>query len=146
MAKRIYVVTATKVIENGRVSYTFMFKSNSPFENYVEISGTYGFVELREKGRNEINPFRLVRGEPDAIGPDGKLKWQVFVGTDGEQTFTGHVDESPPDEGGLQQLLESMPDCVLLMERGLFDRFKSACEKADVELKTHHFDGELSTS
>jgi len=124
-----------------------MFKSESPFEEYSDIGALYGIVKLREKGENEFNPFKLMRGEPGAIGPDGKLKWQIHVGSSGSgQVFTGHVNEAPPEEEGLQDLLESVPDCVLLMEKKLFERFQVACENAGIELGAYHFDGELSTS
>jgi len=147
MAKRLYVITATDVQETGKMSFAFMFKSESPFEEYADVSGKYGKVTLREKGELEVNPFKLARGEPGAIGPDGKLKWQVHVGSSGSgQVFTGHVNEGPPEEEGLQELLEGIPDCVLLMPRNLFDRFQTACKNTNIELGVHHFDGELSTS
>lgn len=147
MAEKLYVITATDVKETGEATFSFMFKSKSPFKEYRDVSGKYGMVKLREKGENEVNPFKLARGEPGAIGPDGKLKWQVYVGSSGSgQLFTGHVDECPPEEKGLQELLEGIPDCVLLIPRDLFDRFQAACENADIELGAHHFDGELSTS
>lgn len=43
-------------------------------------------------------------------------------------------------------MLENIPDSVLLMHRGLFDRFESVVTELGIELGYHHYDGVLSTS
>ena len=146
MAKKLYVITATSIKETGSQSYIFMIDSDAPYyKEYGDISHLWGMVKLREKGENEVNPWKLARGEPGAIGPDGIKKWQIFVGNADGQQFFGSVEESP-DEKGLQRLLAEIPDCTISMLREHFDRFQKACEAAGIKLGFFHFAGELATS
>lgn len=151
MAKpeKLFAITGKSIRDNGRVSYAFMVKRSIPYREFAELSGTFGWLRLRRKGDNEVNPFKLVRGEPGAVGDDGVKKWEIFVFRSGRgQIMTGSVEETPEKEieEGLKGLLEDMPNCVLLMSRDLFDRFEKACQTADINLDFHHYEGELATS
>jgi len=154
MAGKIAVITGGKIEKvfskgNGKrtlISYIFMFDSGAPHELFMELSDNYGLLELRDKGENEIDPFKLARGQPGAIGPDGVMKWEISVGSSGEQVFGGNADEAPPNEGGLKNLLAEMPDCVLLMEKAIFGRFEKACQNLRIEVKSFHYEGTLATA
>jgi len=148
--KRIFVVTGTEVPDTGKVSFSFMMKEGVPFEKFRDISQTYGWLQLRKKGDNEIDPFKAVRGEPGAVGDDGVKKWEAFVFEVGRgQVMTGSGEETPKSgvEKSLARLIEEMPSCVLLMGRDLFDRFKKACASLPVvTLGFYHYLGVLPTS
>lgn len=144
MAKKLYIITATNVKETSLITYRFMVDSGAPYQEFRDISGLWGLVKLRDKGENEIDPFKLARGESGAIGPDGIKKWQIYVGNAGGLDFSGYADEGTNEEG-LKSLLEEMPDCVLLIARENFDRFQKACGAAGIELGFYHFAGQLST-
>ncbi|NQT50107.1 hypothetical protein HQ571_05420 [Candidatus Kuenenbacteria bacterium] len=147
MANRIFAITGTDVVNNGLVSFKFMFDSGAP-PNKILTYGEWGTLHLRDKGDDEIDPFKLVRGEPGAVGPDGVQKWQFNLFKSGTgSTLTAHVEEAPDEEEkGLQSILKEANNCVVLMKRGEFDRFEVACLAAGIEMDCHHFDGSLSTS
>ena len=146
--KSIYVITCTHLIETGKMSFKFMFDSKAPFTELADYSNAnnYGFVKLTEKEENEVNPFKLMQGEPNAIGPDGIKKWRIYTGDSKGQTFGGSVEEVPKKEDGLMRLLEDIESCILLMDVALFERFSIACNRLQINIRGHHFDGELSTS
>ena len=147
MADRIFAITGTDVADNGRVSFKFMFESGAPAEKFLSY-GEWGTLCLRDKGDNEIDPFKFARGEPGSVGPDGVQKWEIHLFESGKGfTMTAHVEEAPDEEEkGLQRVLKDANDCVVLMKRDEFDRFEVACRAAGIEMDCHHFDGELSTS
>lgn len=143
MAKRIFVVTVEGVRETGVLSCMFVVRSDAP--SAARATGHWGFIKLEPKDTDEVDMFKLVRREPNAIGPDGVLRWRVFCGAGGLQKFYGTVEAAPPDEKGLQSLLKEAPDCTLLMERTIFSRFEAACIIAGIEIEVFHFPGELIT-
>jgi len=145
MSKRLFVITTPSIKETGRISFKFMFDSKAPFNDFVDIAEDYGIVKLTDKAENEINPFKLMQGEPNAIGPDGVKKWRIYVGNSKGLVLSGSVEESPNEEG-LQRLLGDMDDCVLLMEEKLLDRFRIACNDAEIQLDTFQCNSELFTS
>ncbi len=145
MAKRIYAITAEQIKETGEISFIFMFNSKAPYEEFREIAKSYGLIKLRDKDENEVNFFKLSRLEPNAVGPDGVKKWELFVGSGGRQVFFGSCEERA-NEQGLQELLLGVQDCVLLMEEKLFSRFEEVCKKVGIALGYFHYQGDLSTS
>ncbi|MFA6296490.1 MAG: hypothetical protein WC663_03990 [Patescibacteria group bacterium] len=146
-AQRLCVITGTKVVNTGEISFKYLHESGAKHTMISEFFGHYGHVYLREKGENEVDPFKLARGEEGAIGPNGILKWDIVVVKSGHGiVMQGHVDEMLPDERGLMELLKDVPKCTLLMQRDIFDRFENACQMMGIELEVHHFDGELRTS
>jgi len=145
MTKRLYMITAPSIKETGRISFKFMFDSQAPFNDFADIAENYGMIKLTDKESDEVNPFKLARGEPNAIGPDGVKKWRVYVGNSKGLVLSGSVEESPNEEG-LQRLLTDMDDCVLLMEEKLLDRFCIACSGIEIQLTVFQYHSELSTS
>lgn len=148
--KKLFVITGTSIKDTGKVSWSFTMKDGVPFDKFASYCGKFGWLLLRQKGKNEFNPFKLVRGEPDAIGNEGIKKWEVFIFEAGKgQIFTGSADETPEKESeeGLRSLIKDLPDCVLLMSRDLFARFEKVCMGfGNVTLGFHHHEGELETS
>lgn len=147
MAKSIVAIAAEKVLKKNSMNFGFMFRSHAPPDLIFSIPGApYGMVTLREKGEKQVNPWKLARREPGATGPNGFKDWRVYLGKEGKQIFFASVEESFPQEEGLQSLLKDTPDCILLMEESLCQRFEKACKDAGVEIKIHHFSGELATA
>ncbi len=157
MAK-VFVITGTDIEATGKVSWKFMFDSGSDFDDYADISGKFGWLELKEKDGNYLDPFKLTKAwsldnseeriklVEEAIGSDGVLRWNVNVfGAGGGLDVAIGVDDSPEGDG-LKSLIQELPDCVLLMARGLFGRFRVVAEAIGVEVGVCHFDGVLSTS
>jgi hypothetical protein len=144
--KRLFVVTAPAITDTGRVSFKFLFDSkaqNIPFDT----TGRYGQVMLEDKHKDEVDPFKLARGEPGAVGPNGTKKWRICIGNSKCRDLAGSVNECPNEnERGLQELLKDAGEAALLMERGIFDRFELAAKAVGYEVLAHHFDGTLSTS
>jgi len=140
---RFFVVAAREVKKTAQVSYMFLIQANiCPDRD----PGVYGFVDLEERGANEINPWKLVRGEPGAIGPNGVKRWKVFLGSGSKgQIFGGSVDEDPGREEGLQKLLKDAPEGVFLIEEKFVSRFEAACRAAKIPVDVRHFDGVLAT-
>lgn len=143
--KKFFVITTPKVIETNEISFYFMFQSNAPREKLL-WGEAYGVVTLKEKDENFINPFRLVRGEPNAIGPDGKKQWKIDLGKGARQIFGGSVDEELEQEAGLRELIAEMPSATLLMQRDIFDRFEKAAQALDVTVDLFHCDFPLVTN
>lgn len=148
--KRIFVVTGDPVVYNGKVSFSFMVKENVPFPKFKEYAKKFAWLRLRKKGDNELNPFKLVRGEPNAVGDDGVKKWEIFVFETGRgQIMTASAEETPKKdiEEGLKDILMDVPECVMLMSKDLYDRFEKACSKIpDINLDHYHNDNEIETS
>lgn len=140
----MHVVAADSVVDTGKISYIFMINSDMPrdFGN----SKLYGNLYLREKAPNEVNPFRLARGEPGAIGPDGFKRWTCHLGDSYGQKFFASADEDKINEEGLQQILKDLPDGILLVEKNLLERIQAACTFMGIELHVHSYDGTLATS
>lgn len=121
MAKEIRVITATRVEDTGEISFSFMFASGAPRGLFMEHGGIFGLLSC-------------------------KGEWNVFLGSNGRQVFSGNGEEMPPNEDDLKKLLLEMSDCVLLMERGIFDRFHQACRDINMHVESFHYEGTLHTS
>lgn len=143
--KSIYVITTPAIRNTDRVSFKFMFDSKAPFEKFASISGNYGIVKLTDKDSNEINPFKLARGESGAIGSDGVKKWRINIFDSDGLVLAGSVEESP-QESGLQKILGDVDSCVLLMETSIVDKFRDVCNVLGIQIDMFACDEILSTS
>src|SRR5262249_31753534 len=118
MAETVYAVAAKHVEDTGRVSFRFKAIANVPYADRMAFP-LYGLLRREEKERDEVNPWRLARGEADAIGPDGFQKWAVFLFDSGGQILYTKADEDKAQEAGLQSLLKDLPNCMLLIEEAV---------------------------
>ncbi len=147
MTTTFRIVTTPQLEQTERVSFKFLVHPGVPRDF---ICDTWGIVTMRRKDDNEINPFKLARGEPGAIGDDGVKRWDIhlFTGERGN-ICSGGVDESS-DEGGLRTLLrdatEGIDRIALLMEKDLLDRFTNVCNALGIEFQIHECSENLSTS
>lgn len=123
MAEKINVITAKEVIKTDTISFKFMFDSGAPNSIFLKFGGVYGLLGLNKESR-----------------------WEVFLGSNARQIFSGSATEELPNESGLQELLTNMPNCVLLMEKNVFDRFNRACKNLDIPVAVFHYQGILTTS
>ena len=145
---KLFVVTGTKINYTGKVSFKFIATEGVPFNELTEIYNRFAWLRLRDKADNEINPFKLMRGEKGAVGNDGVKKWEVFVFESGNgQIMNASAEENPGSETGLASIIKELPGCVILMDRNLFDRFKKICDDLpEIELGFFHYNGELKTA
>jgi len=146
---KIFAVTTPQLTANGQMSYSFMLAPGVS-DDILEC-GYWGVVTIRHKGENEVNPFRLARGEPNAVGDDGVMRWDLHLFAPSEgNVYSGGADAHPPQEDGLRELLTGgMHDkgsVALLMERNVFDRVQSVCTGLGIEVQVHHHPEPLSTS
>lgn len=151
MAEKIFAIAANRIEDNGTVSFRFMFQCGVPddlIEDILDLSDNFGVLTLKEKPHNYVDPFRLAHGEPDAIGSDGVLRWGLHVFKSGQgPILDAGFNEDPGVEASLKEsLLVDVPDCVLLTHVEAFERLKSVCKNAGIQLKSHRFDGTLATS
>lgn len=130
--KRLGVITGTKVVDTGKISFKFLFDSKGPGEDFLEFLGHYGIITLRSIETN----LEVVVEEVRSLG----VYWDIFVMGRNGQEFTGG------NELSLEDLLLEIPKCYLLMRRDLFEPFEKVCQEVGIELVVHHFDGELKTS
>ena len=75
---KFYIITATEILDTGMVSFKFMFDSGSDIDMCLSYNN-FGYAKLDKKSDNHVNPFKLVRGEPGAIGDDGVKRWNPKV-------------------------------------------------------------------
>lgn len=91
-------------------------------------------------------PYGVVMPWQDPISMDDY--WYIHLGKNGEMVLSGPAKEDP--EGGEPQLRnllkDHVPDCIVLMERKLFDRFKGVCDEVGIEIFHHEFAGELAAN
>ncbi|HSX24574.1 MAG TPA: hypothetical protein VLG69_01265, partial [Candidatus Andersenbacteria bacterium] len=78
MATVFCIVTTPQLQDNGKVSFKFLVQPGVPRDFICDI---WGIVTMRRKGDTEMDPFKLVRGEPDAIGEDGVKRWDIHLFT-----------------------------------------------------------------
>jgi hypothetical protein len=67
MAETICLVVANSVKDTGRVSFRFKALSGLPYEDCIAYP-IYGLLRLEEKKPDEVNPWRLVRGNLEQSG------------------------------------------------------------------------------
>lgn len=155
---RMYVITGTEIKETGTLSYKFMFDSGAPFTDFASISGQYGLMTLHEKDDNYFDPFKWgeAYNEPDpekkaalladAIGPNGTLIWMLNIFKSGKGLLMASGVDDDQENEGLQKMLKEVPDCVMLIHRGLYERVTDVCKKLGIEIDCFHYDGTLMTS
>ena len=149
MQKRIFAITGISIKDTGSVSFRFMVDSGAPYEQFMDYSDKFGLLKLDKKGDDYVDPFRLARSEPGAVGDDGIKRWQVFIFKSREgQIFSGSVNETVglETEEGLARLIPEFPECVLLMAREHWEKFEKACEGLDIKLDCFHVPQELVTA
>jgi hypothetical protein len=150
MPKTVFVVTTTELQDTGKMSVKFMIRDGIPTNELIRYAGVWGLARRRRKDDNEVNPWKLVREEKGAIGDDGVRRWDLHLFKSDGFLFCGNVDEIPTTEEGLKELIssafENIDRAVLLIPRNDFDAFEAACNDIGIEVKSHHYDGALSTS
>ena len=145
MADKISVITGTKIIDTGRVSFKFMFDSDAPRDHTLPFKA-WGTLCKRDKDDNYLDPFRFARGEEGAIGDDGIPRWRICLFENGHGSVYGAGWDADGSEGDLKNLKETfqgMPNCCILMSPEIFEEVKEYFE--GIELLEHHFEGELVT-
>ena len=54
---KFYVITASEIVDTGKLSYTFMRDSKSNIDLCLKY-GKFGYVKLEKKSDDYINPFK----------------------------------------------------------------------------------------
>lgn len=144
MTQTLYLIVANTLIETGRVGWGFYFDSGAPYDDFYQLAGVFGVITVKDKSDNYIDPFRLARGEPNAIGPDGVMRWNVNVFSQESQglLLSLGIDNL---EGALPKLLEELPDCVLLTHQEALPPLRAAAEGMGINLGVFEYHGVLHT-
>lgn len=152
--KTIRVVTGNEILDNGTVSFKFMFDSKMP-KDWIHNADVFGYVKLQAKDDSYFDPFKWaahVRGEtPDAkfIGDDGIPRWGINIFRSGEGFLlaAGWDHEQSTNADHLKETFDSVPDkTILLMHQGALEEFKKVCTLLEIAVESHQFDGLLRTS
>jgi hypothetical protein len=123
--RKIFAITSPRIIDTGKVGWGFQIESNAEFGAFDALSDRYGYLKLAQE-RWSTNVFDVGKG--------------FIYGASGDE------DPGEITDAGLTVILERIPNCVLLMQRDLFDRFESACRSCGIDLGCHHAESPLATS
>lgn len=151
-APRIAVITATRVIDTGLLSFGFIAKG--PFNDLIDIRNRYGCLLHRPYRPGEINVQSALQGGPSRTA-ETRLEMTICM----ERQVIYHCVQdyypgapiAPTDEPELKHnSFERYPGdgFVLLTAREVFDRvvkpsFGDLFPGASLE--AYHYDGELKT-
>lgn len=121
VADKLYVVTAEKLEFTGRLSFVFMLHSGMPTE-WRSLRLPWAILVTEEEDDHAfVNVFR-----------DGKM---VFG-------WGGYITECDR----IIELIQEMPNAIILMSSDMFNIIKTNCAVVGVELFRHHYQGTLKTS
>lgn len=139
MAEKIVVITAPVVIRKKMIDFLFMSDSGAPRELFAGIE-EYGSLSLLDEDKLDSDPS--VKGEPHQM-----KMWSIHIGYGAQLDCGGAICEEPYYDAELKGfLVDEAPDCILLMRRKIFDRFKQICDDAGILVEAFHYDGVLATS
>lgn len=145
--ERVFLISADDIEETGTISWKYFFESEAPYETFAQDASYFGFITLREKPANHLDPFRLMRGEPGSIGPDGHKRWNINI----MKAKHGLVVGMGCDEGGEDAIIKElneldMPGCVLLTHNEALPALQRMFEGAGAIVTVFNFEGTLSTN
>ena len=135
----VAVVPSEGVERRQSIDYRFMLTAEVPAAYW---GLPWGLLTRASKSSDYVNPFRLARGEPGAVGDDGVPRWELFLGQDGQQIFFGAVDDDLEGRG-LASILEDVPDCVVLV--GPADA-EALVQSGAADVQLIPYEGSLATS
>jgi hypothetical protein len=118
------IVTADKINDTGKISFGFVIRSGIEPEEYYEFcEGRWAhLIDLLKDSRPSVT---------------------VNVFKDGDLVFGWGSDNVTPE--WIEELLEKMPSCAILMKKEYAEIFKAKCEELGYEFHFHHYDGTLAT-
>jgi hypothetical protein len=121
---QINIVSASEIVDTGRVSFKFIFDSKMPYKDHQKV-GKWGYLFDDKDGSGVI--------------------LNVFESTNG--LAFGWGNESLTEEWFSEVIKEDIPSCTLLMNEAKAE-FLTAylAKRTDVTYTYHHFVGELRTA
>ncbi|MBI5044378.1 MAG: hypothetical protein HZC02_00420 [Candidatus Levybacteria bacterium] len=142
MAKRIFAVSAPKVVDTGSISGLFI--GLTPFRHMLsEFDGVTGTLFLRKRDPDELD-LTIFDQVVDGRAKSSPLKWYCQLVKGGSLVFYGSIDEDL-DDLNLADILQEMQDGILLIESEIKDHLQRASTIAGIRLELESYDGELKT-
>lgn len=114
---RISIITATKVIETGTVSYIWMFDSKAPRENYIGYKN-WGILTIKDN------------------------TWIIQIGHGDKCILGGNIGNI---KNGFKKDVLTLPESVILMQKEYLKPFKDAIGDT-YQMVEYHYEGTLHTS
>lgn len=149
--KRIFVITADKIVPTGQLTFHFIFDVNYSFVRMIRcldentFSIPYGMVQFRRPSAREPRDlfFPSIRLEPRSkrISFQDPI-WEVAIGNQRQQII--YIEAR--DETELVKELRRVPECILLMEHCDYKDWYAICSIANIAVDAHHHQGTLWTS
>lgn len=143
MAEILAVVPGEGIRETEKVSWEFLIDAGVEVDL---LDRPFGALWRRSKTDKHVNPFKLVRGEPGAIGDDGIPQWNLNIFRVSKGLLMAGSVDSVEGEPGLQELLKNAPDCNLLVPPADIEPLTVACAGIGHQLQIHNYEGILATS
>jgi hypothetical protein len=126
-------------LENtGRISFKFLIDAEIP---RGIVSKPFGLLIRQNKTEDYVDPFKLVRNEPGAVGNDGVKRWSLNLYSKGQLLL-----DSSADEPGIVDILSATPDCVILVPLEDLEPLEMACKSLGHALDVFFHNGALTTS
>ncbi len=142
MAEILAVVPEEGIRDTGIISYAFIARAELPL---ATLERPFGVLSRVAKGPDYIEPFGAVRGEPGSTGDDGSPLWRIDLFRMGQGWIAhGHVDTAD-GVPALQDFLEEVPDCTLLVPPQDTEVLIAACEASETALTVRRYAGSLAT-
>ncbi len=127
---RLYIVTCPYVFHSANKPITYLFAVNAQCSPQALEYENWGLVELVDVQETEI-----VRGGPEVAKRDlqsrvPEREWRIVVGNDQGPIFLERIDEGGWDENVLKDIIERMPESVIIIQQRLLSTFTMACDMA----------------
>jgi hypothetical protein len=121
---QINIVSASEIIDTGRVSFKFIFDSKMPYKDHQKVE-KWGYLFDDKDGSGVV--------------------LNVFASTNG--LAFGWGNEALTEEWFAEVIKEGIPSCTLLMDESKADFLIAYLNKReDVTYTYHHFLGELKSA
>ncbi len=126
----LYIVTTPYVFHSASKPITYLFAVNAQCSPEALKYENWGLVELVDVLQTEI-----VRGGPELTKRDlqsrvPEREWRIVVGNDQGPIFQERIDEGGWDENVLKDIIERMPESVIIIQQRLLSTFTMACDMA----------------
>lgn len=133
----LYLVSCPFVFHHAGKPITYLFAFNSRCPDEALEYENWGLVELVDNSDTEI-----IRGGPEVARKDLRSRvpgrnWKISVGNQDGLLFQETLPEGGWDENALKDVLEDVPQSVLIIQQSLETTFQMACDMAHISYVLH---------
>lgn len=139
----LFLVACPYVFHSAGKPITYLFALNSHCPQEALEYENWGLVELVDVPETEI-----VRGGPEVAHRDlqslvPEREWRIVVGNSRGPIFQKGLAESGWDENALKDVIEDIPESVLIIQQRLLSTFTMACDMAHRSYELHRHNSPL---